>query len=78
MLVIVEGVIIRMTKLIESDLVKIRQALEKPSLAESLMAMEATLSEIGYEESRGITYEDINLPRGSESLFSSSYVRTKA
>ena len=40
----------RMTKLNEADLLKIKLALEKPSLGEACSAMEITLSELGYEK----------------------------
>jgi hypothetical protein len=34
--------------MIEYDLVKIREALEKPSLLEAIQAMETVLKELGY------------------------------
>ena len=36
--------------MIEADLVKIRTALEKPSLVEAIEAMERVLEELGYHK----------------------------
>jgi len=66
-----------MIKLTEWDLVKIREALEKPSLTEAIAAVEVALSEIGYTEARQITQNDNNSPQGLESLFINSNTQVK-
>ena len=53
-----EEVIGRMDRLNEADLVKIRQALERSSLAEALNTMEVTLEELGYKRTSRIFQDD--------------------
>lgn len=40
--------------LVEADLVKMRTALEKPTLPEAIKAMEQVLADLGYEQVRRV------------------------
>ena len=52
----------RVIKLNEADLLKIRSALEKPSLVEACNAMEITLSELVYETTQAVEQEHNGSP----------------